>query len=499
MEKNSEATISAEDFKAFQEFIKLKNEKKEQDTSEILDADGDVVGSEKSVESALAPDTRTLEEQLEKLQEESEQFKKEFKMESKKEEIDKQRLAVDDEYEKNRDVMENELSRLLGNSVDNSSLAVARADGNHSQRVFNSLSEKRKAQAVELSKQLVQSDTFSVQDFGSEAQQQLGSFSSDLIAKVKSSETGEVGNTLNELSLSLNESDANDFLKKDSMLNKLSFGLINKARRSVYNISAKYDSMGDKVDDISDRLLEDKASLAKDNEVLEVFYSQNKDYFEALNIYIGAGEKRLEELYGTEIPKLLEKVKTENNPMLLQELTDLKDFTNRLEKRVYDLKLSRQITIQQAPQLRLIQNTNLALMENIQTSVNTAIPLWRNQIAVAITIIRQADSVVAQKQVTDTTQRLLLSNAQMLKQSAIETAKENERGIIDIVTLKETQKHLVETISQTVQIQKEGSEQRRLAELELGKLEDSLRIQMIEATQGKTSKSGRININNQSK
>jgi uncharacterized protein YaaN involved in tellurite resistance len=163
-----------------------------------------------------------------------------------------------------------------------------------------------------------------------------------------------------------------------------------------------------------------------------------------------------------------------------QIVNDLNQFVDRLEKRTYDLKLARQITIQQAPQIRLIQNTNQALAEKIQASINTAIPLWKNQVAIALTLLRQKDAVTAQRQVSQTTNDLLAKNSEMLKISAIETAEENERGIVDIETLQKTQNDLIETIQETLRIQKEGKEKRRNAEIELSVMEEDLKNKLLE-------------------
>src|SRR5699024_778517 len=207
---------------------------------------------------------------------------------------------------------------------------------------------------------------------------------------------------------------------------------------------------------------------------------QNKDYFDALSIYIAAGELKLEEIKTKIIPALKQIAEQTQNQMDLQGVNDMIQFAERHDKRVHDLKLSRQITTQSAPQIRLIQNTNQALIEKIQSSILTAIPLWKNQIAIALTLLRQRDAVEAQKQVSNTTNELLLKNTDMLKTNAIETAKENERGLVEIETLKKTQENLVETIEETIRIQTEGREKRNQAEQELSALEDELKKKLLE-------------------
>src|SRR5690606_14273077 len=206
------------------------------------------------------------------------------------------------------------------------------------------------------------------------------------------------------------------------------------------------------------------------------------DYFEALNIYIAAGEVKAEELLTKLIPEAVAKAENSSDQMDVQHVNDLNQFLDRLEKRVYDLKLARQMTIQQAPQIRLIQNTNQALSEKIQSSINTAIPLWKNQIVIALTLLRQKDAVEAQRQVSETTNDLLKKNSELLKTSAIETARENERGIIDLETLQKTQTDLIDTLQQTLEIQKEGRIKRKEAERELTTMETTLRDQLLEIT-----------------
>ena len=179
------------------------------------------------------------------------------------------------------------------------------------------------------------------------------------------------------------------------------------------------------------------------------------------------------------IPSLTEQAQQSDNQMLVQEVNDLHQFHSRLEKRVHDLKIARQLTIQQAPQIRLIQNTNQELAEKIQTSINTAIPLWKNQVVIALTLLRQKEASTAQRQVSETTNDMLKKNSELLKQSSIETARENERGIVDIETLQHTQANLIETLEETLQIQQEGRQKRQAIETELHAMENSLRNQLL--------------------
>ncbi|HCW36725.1 MAG TPA: toxic anion resistance protein, partial [Staphylococcus sp.] len=214
--------------------------------------------------------------------------------------------------------------------------------------------------------------------------------------------------------------------------------------------------------------------------LLDQLYEENKAYFDALNIYIAAAEKKRDELKQHNLVELEQKVKASNNQMDVQELADLQQYINRLEKRIYDLQLSRQITLQSAPQIRMIQNINQTLAEKIQSSILTSIPLWKNQMAIALTLLRQQGASEAQKKVTDTTNELLLKNSEMLKQNAIRTAEENERGIVDIETLKTTQTNIVDTIQETLRIQEDGTRKRQQAEQELQSLEQDLKTKLLQ-------------------
>lgn len=233
------------------------------------------------------------------------------------------------------------------------------------------------------------------------------------------------------------------------------------------------------MDKIAGKLTVEKDALLKNNQMLADLYDQNLEFYDALNIYIAAGELRLEELQEDVIPSLTEQAQQSDNQMLVQEVNDLHQFQSRLEKRVHDLKIARQLTIQQAPQIRLIQNTNQELAEKIQTSINTAIPLWKNQVVIALTLLRQKEASTAQRQVSETTNDMLKKNSELLKQSSIETARENERGIVDIETLQHTQANLIETLEETLQIQQEGRQKRQAIETELHAMENSLRNQLL--------------------
>ncbi|CAD5900943.1 putative toxic compound resistance protein [Carnobacterium maltaromaticum] len=346
-------------------------------------------------------------------------------------------------------------------------------------RLVDRLPKERQVQAQALAEQIDVGNAQAIMSYGAAAQQKLGEFSHSMLNHVQNQDTGEIGDSLNDLMYRLNEANPDELRAEDNNVFKKIFG---KVKRSVYEMTSKYQKIGAQIDKIAIKLDKEKSGLLNDNMMLEQLYQKNKDYFDALNIYIAAGELKMEELQMTLIPEAVKKAEASNDQMDVQIVNDLNQFLDRLEKRTHDLRLARQMTIQQAPQIRLIQNTNQALAEKIQSSINTAIPLWKNQIAIALTLLRQKDAVTAQRQVSETTNDLLKKNSAMLKISAIETAKENERGVIDIETLQQTQNDLVETLQETLKIQQEGRIKRKDAEKELAVMETDLRDKLLALT-----------------
>ena len=300
-----------------------------------------------------------------------------------------------------------------------------------------------------------------------------------MLSHVQANDIGPIGDSLNELMYRLQEANPDELRAGEGNFFQRMFG---KVKQSIYEITAKYQKIGAQIDKVAVKLEHEKDGLIKDNQMLEQMYQKNKDYFDALNIYIAAGELKIDELQNQIIPQAVAKAQASGDQMDVQIVNDYTQFLDRLEKRTHDLRLTRQVTIQQAPQIRLIQNTNQVLAEKIQSSIHTAIPLWKNQVVIALTLLRQKDAVTAQRQVSETTNDLLKKNAELLKVSAIETAKENERGIIDIETLQKTQDDLIETIQETLRIQKEGKEKRQAAEIELGVMEENLKQKLLEIT-----------------
>ncbi|HAR6058783.1 TPA: toxic anion resistance protein [Staphylococcus pseudintermedius] len=314
--------------------------------------------------------------------------------------------------------------------------------------------------------------------FGSNAQTYLSHFSHQMLDEIQSKDVGSIGETLEQLMKKLKEVNPDELSQQnDNFLKKL----FKRSKNSMQQLFSRMQSVSAQVDRISIELDKNKALLVKDIQLLDGLYQQNKDYFDVLNLYIAAAEQKKTEIEQDVLPEMRQRVKAADDQMVVQDVADMEQFVDRLEKRIYDLKLSRQISLQSAPQIRMIQNVNQALAEKIQSSILTSIPLWKNQMAIALTLQRQQKAATAQKQVTDTTNEILLRNSEMLRQNARVTAEENERGIVDIETLKTTQDNIIQTIEETLQIQQEGREKRQQAEKDLLALESDLKARLTTA------------------
>lgn len=334
----------------------------------------------------------------------------------------------------------------------------------------------------ELANQIEPMNYDSLMKFGSNAQSIMSTFAHKMLTEVKSKDTGPIGDTLNQLMVKLKEVQPDDFKQeKDSFIKKI----FKRAKASANEIFSRMQSVGSQVDRISVELKNHKDGLNRDIQLLNGLYDQNKDYFEELNLYIAAAQEKKQAILEQELPEKRQKAYESGNQMDIQEVADLEQFADRLDKRIYDLQLSRQISLQTAPQIRMIQNVNQTLAEKIQSSILTSIPLWKNQMAIALTLMRQRQAMSAQRAVTDTTNDLLTANSELLKQNAVDTAVENERGIVDIETLKSTHENIIETVEQTLQIQAEGREKRQQAEQELQHLEADMKERLLTMKENK--------------
>ncbi|MGX0909905.1 uncharacterized protein YaaN involved in tellurite resistance [Staphylococcus caprae] len=337
-------------------------------------------------------------------------------------------------------------------------------------------SEEDKQKIETISQQIKPLDHEGLLQFGTNLQQSMSQFSHQMLDEVQSKDMGPVGDSLNQLMGKLKSVNPNDLdPNKQSKLKRL----FRRTKASINEVFSRMQSVSSQIDRITVQLDKHKGNLTKDVELLDGLYDQNKKYFDDVTLYIAAAQRKKQQIQSETIPELQDKAQHSGNQMDIQAVADMEQFVDRLEKRIYDLQLSRQIAIQTAPQIRMIQNVNQALAEKIQSSILTSIPLWKNQMAIALTLMRQRNAVSAQRAVTDTTNDLLTQNASMLKQNAIETATENERGIVDIETLKTTQSDIIETIEQTLQIQQDGRQKRQAAEKELNGLEQDLKQHLL--------------------
>ncbi|MFS0879485.1 toxic anion resistance protein [Metabacillus niabensis] len=368
----------------------------------------------------------------------------------------------------------NELDDLLANPFGENELVIDKDEQavERPKRLIDVLPEENRQKAIELAAQIDPKNQQAISLYGTQAQSKLLNFSHTMLDHVQKKDSGEIGEIISDLMKRLEQVSPDDLKPEKKNLITRMFG---KISNSVQEVLSRYQKTGAQIDRISVKLDHSKNELLRDINVLEQLYEKNKEYFHALNVYIAAGELKLEELEKKLIPEMKKKAELTQDQMAFQEVNDLMQFADRLEKRTHDLVLSRQITIQSAPQIRLIQSTNQALVEKIQSSITTAIPLWKNQVAIALTLLRQKNAVEAQKLVSKTTNDLLLKNAELLKVNTIETAKENERGLVDIDTLKKVQDHLVSTLEETLRIQAEGRAKRLQAEQDLASMETDLK------------------------
>ena len=310
--------------------------------------------------------------------------------------------------------------------------------------------------------------------FGSGAQKNMADFSDSLLSQVRTKDSGEVGALLTDLSGKINEfnrKESDSFVKKLPLIG----ALVSKGETML----ASYEKLSTKVDKIQSELEKSKTTMMKDIMLFDALYQKNLEYFKHLELYIRAGEEKLAEMRSTVLPKLRADAAASADPMAGQVVSDFESNVDRFEKKVHDLKISKTIAIQTAPQLRLIQNNDKILVERVQSAIYNAIPLWKNQIVIALGLTRQQNVLKMQQAISDTTNELLKRNAEMLKINSIETAKENNRSIVDIETVRKVNDDLVTTIEETLKIQQEGRQARQSAEQELLQIENRLKETLL--------------------
>ena len=314
--------------------------------------------------------------------------------------------------------------------------------------------------------------------YGSGAQKKISTFSEQALQGVRTKELNEVGSMVSELVVQLKNFNIEDDGKKR---------LFGKTRDKLALKKAEFDKVGTNVDRIVGVLEGHKVTLLKDIHVLDQMYNKNLEYYKELTMYIVAGRQKLQEVLANDLPALQKKAVASGTPQDAQEANQLADMCNRFDKKLHDLELTRVISIQMSPQIRLVQSTNQTMVEKIHSSIVNTIPLWKNQMVLAMSMANSQAAIKAQRAVSDTTNELLRKNADALKINTIEAAKESERAIVDIETLKHTNQSLISTLDEVLQIQQTGQEKRREAQVELQKIEEELKAKLLEtrdATRG---------------
>lgn len=338
------------------------------------------------------------------------------------------------------------------------------------------LDAQSQQKVAEIEQEIDISDSQAIIQYGVAAQKEISNFSDTVLDTIRSKDSGYVGEILTDLVVKVKDLDIDGLTEKGGFLSNL-FGAV-KARFAHF--MAKYEKLSVQIEHIVDELEKTRMQLLKDITLLDAMYGKNVTYLHELDLYILAGNNKLAELNNKVVPDMKSKADQSGDPLDAQKVRDFLQLVNRFEKKLYDLKLSRTIAIQAGPQLRIIQSNDNTLVEKIQSSILNTIPLWKNQIVIAISLYRQADALKLQKEVTDTTNELLQKNSQMLKDNSISVATETERGIVDIETLKKVNEDLISTIEETLRIQADGKAKRAQAEQELAQMEQDLKSKLTE-------------------
>ena len=338
----------------------------------------------------------------------------------------------------------------------------------------NNLTPEEKKMVEDFAKTIDVTNSNVILTYGAAAQQKIAGFSESALKSVRTKDMGEIGEMVSNLVTELRAFSPEEESKGGF------FSLFKKPANKIAAMKAKYDKAETSVDKICAQLEAHQIQLMKDVAMLDQMYQVNLNYFKELSMYILAGKRRLNEVRTTTLPELMEKARQSGLPEDAQAARDLADQCERFEKKLYDLELTRNISLQMGPQIRLLQNNNTMMAEKIQSTIVNTIPLWKNQMVLALGLAHSQQAMQAERAVTDMTNDLLKKNAEALKLGTIETAKESQRGVVDIETLQQTNKSLIETLDELNKIQTEGRAKRAAAEQELTRIEDELKSKMME-------------------
>lgn len=315
-------------------------------------------------------------------------------------------------------------------------------------------------------------NTNQILQYGAGTQKKMADFSDTALENVKTQDLGEIGELISNVVGELKDFDVQEEGKF--------FGFFRKQTSKMENLKNKYDKAQANVEKITDSLQQHQVRLMKDSAMLDKMYEQNLNYFKELTMYILAGKKKLEETRNGKLAEMKNKAALSGLPEDAQAARDLDEKCSRFEKKLHDLELTRMIAMQTAPQIRLIQNNDTVMVEKIQTTIVNTIPLWKSQMVLALGIAHSAEAAQAQRQVTDITNELLRKNAETLHMATVETAKESERGIVDLETLQKTNADLIQTLDDVMRIQMEGRQKRQAAEMEMHRMEEELKRKLLE-------------------
>ena len=342
---------------------------------------------------------------------------------------------------------------------------------------YDELSEAEKKAIDEFNSKIDINDAAQVLQYGVAAQEKISKFSDSILEDVKTKNTGEVGDLLSNLVSEIKSFDR-DVSGKGSK--NIFAKLFSNAKKEFDFIVARYSKIEKNIDTIEGGLEKDKLQMLKDITIFDNMYEKNLQYFKEISLYIIAGERKLKELREVTLPELKKKAEETGEQLDIQKVNDMEQLINRFEKKIYDLKTTRIISIQMAPQIRLLQNNDAELVEKIQSSITNTIPLWKNQMVLALGISNAKHALQSQQEVSKLTNEMLIKNSETLKQGSIEIAKESEKAIVDIETVKKTNQNLIETIDTVIKVHEDGRAKRQAAEKELENIEKELKAKLLE-------------------
>jgi len=371
--------------------------------------------------------------------------------------------------------MNNEVPKLILEPFSDEEPAKGELNVETSKPAFDesTLTQEEKKMVDDFANQIDLTKSNQILQYGVGAQKKIADFSESALNNVKTKDLGEIGEMLSSVVTELKSFDVDE--EEKGFL-----GLFKKSSNKLTAMKAKYDKAEVNINKICESLEANQMQLLKDIAMLDKMYDLNKTYFKELSMYILAGKKKLDKVQNEELPVLMEKSAASGLPEDAQAVNDLIAICNRFEKKIHDLELTRMISIQMAPQIRLVQGNDTVMAEKIQSTIVNTIPLWKGQMVLALGVTHSGQAAKAQREVTDMTNELLRKNAEILKTATIDTAKESERGIVDIETLRITNESLISTLDEVMRIQTEGRQKRKEAEIELSRIEKELKNKLLE-------------------